>query len=168
MDFGAQLLSLAAQLRHAGITPEIIAEYGSRRHPVLPWRRVPHFRVLAECWRLGSFLLTPAGELWWSENSVRAARRERLGVVSDAQEARRDVAGWAFKSGIAERTQVNYHAVPLQNFLSDPETQPSPTPALVYAAGEVKVLWHASATVDQAPPLIHYLTERCELLLLRG
>ena len=129
-------------------------------------RVAPKFTEITPVWRVGCLLLAEDGRVWATAKTTRAAKRERLGIQSVDQELRRDLAGFAFKSGFAQGTQVNYDAPLLFDPAQQPALQvPSGEPSrLVIVDGTVRVLWSPSAAAATAPQLKDYLRERIELI----
>ena len=153
-----------AALQQAGVPPEPLAEYvpEGRRFFVLP--KPATMRAIGEVWRLGSLLLDAEGRLWAAGRATRAAERGRIGYQSVSREERRDIAAAALHGGFATGTTVNYGAGQLP--LDEDSTQaPGAEAPIAFANGEVRVRWRAGASLEGAPTLAQYLTERVNLLI---
>lgn len=159
-----KIAEVAQQLAVSGVQPEYLCTLSTRRAFPALWRQLPHFSVIALCWRLGALLITADGRIFAAGKGVRAVKRERLGEVSVAQEQRRDLAGFAFASGLPHGAQINYHTHELTAYLED-STLPLPASApLVRVGQQLRVLWQPGADVASAPELMAYLHDRSQLL----
>ena len=146
-------------LRQAAVPQELHAQFVpmSRRWLI---RRPARFASLGHVWRVGALLLEADGSLWSVGKTVRSQKREILGIQSEAQELRRDLAGVAFLSGIPEGTQVNYDTEPLH---LDRVTA-TPAGPLVWHHGAIRVRWRPGASPSDAPSLEEFFADRIALL----
>lgn len=164
----AFLSATAAKLLEVAVPTEVLAELYLRRHRLLPWRKITRFRKINDCWRLGQLLLTVDGKLYVGGKSVRAARRERLGYVAESQEKRRDLAGFAYLSGFAAGTQLNFDATAVTDFVCNSAPALQPSAFLAKRNGDTVVLWASGADPLTAPTLKAYIEERVALLIAVG
>lgn len=151
-------------LLRAGVPAEALAEFfpEGRRFLVLP--RPATMRAIGEAWRLGTLLLDTTGGLWAAGRATRATERGRPGYQSDSREERRDLAAAALRGGYPAGTSVNFDARPLSLDEASVRAQSEHSP-IAWNEGEIRVRWRAGATLEGAPTLAHYLSERAELLI---
>lgn len=117
-----------------------------------------------EVWRLGTLLLSDAGELWAAGNVTRAAERGRVGYQSLSREDRKDLAAAALKGGYPQGSVVNFDARPLELTPAGLSEAPELLPIGI-DSGEVRVRWRKGAPLTGAPTLAEYLSERAKLLV---
>ena len=147
----------------AGIKPEGLADYVERRR-VLLISRAATMRPLGEVWRVGTLLLSADGRLFRAGAATRARERGRPSYQSESREARREIAAAALRGGYHVGAAVNYDAQEIELTADGLATLGSDDPVGV-AGGEVRVRWRAGASLDGAPTLAQYLTERVGLLI---
>ncbi|WP_166986913.1 hypothetical protein [Canibacter zhoujuaniae] len=159
------VLEAVRDLQNAGARPEVLANWRRRRKLLLfggKWR----LETLGEAYRVGVLLLTESGEIWCAEGQTRAAKRERLGVVSNSQEYRRDLAGLAYDSGYATGTVINFGCTKMPQDEQDLRALAADPQAVIALSGNtLKVRWRAAADLAQAPSLEAYLRDRVSLIL---
>ncbi len=169
--FTQAITASVQRLREARVPGEVLAEFVPHRRRFFVFRKAPTFRRVAQVWRVGALLLTEQGDVYAVGRTVRAAKRTRLGVTSEALESRRDLAGYAFDAGFPEGTEVNFDAMCIYDAAAT-EAAPlvdtlkaHPELPLAVVDGELRVLWRRGADPHTAPPLEKYLAERVDLMI---
>jgi hypothetical protein len=153
----------ATTLHDASVTPQALATFLPARRAFLRTKPAS-FQPLGEVWRLGVLLLNADGELYAAGPATRSAERGRPGYQSSSREERREIAAAALKARYPVGTPVNYGALPLplteETFTHTAEDLP-----LALSEGEVRVRWRAGASLQGAPTLQGYLSDRVALLV---
>src|SRR5690625_1856877 len=157
-----------AQLASRQVPHEGLAEY----RPAKSWlmfTKPATMQKLDSVWRLGVFLLTVEGELYFAGHTTRAAERLRPNHQDVSREIRRDIAAAAKKGGYPEGFPVNYDAVPVPNgreeLLALPHTAALFVDEARPSGSQLRVRWNPGAPASDAPGLSDYLAERVDLLL---
>ena len=156
-DLRAAVAWALEELAAVKFPTEVLAQLHPARRRFLI-RKNPTFEALGEVWRLGPLLIATTGEVFAHGRTIRAAKRERLGIQSESQEARRDLAGFAFDSGFAEGSEVNFDAV----FI--PLTRAQLVWPLTAVGSEVRVLWRRGADASSSPEFGSFLRDRVMLM----
>ncbi|MGO1435306.1 MAG: hypothetical protein ACTJFR_03385 [Canibacter sp.] len=165
-DLFAAAREAVQTLQDAGVPTEVLAIlHPSRRKLFI--RRDPYFERLDDVWRIGRLLLSTRAALFCHGRTTRAAKRERLGLQSQSQEERRDIAGYAFASGFPAGTEVNFHATPLplsRRLLATEEWRAGDWP-LAVVGDELRVRWRTGADAASSPEFGAYLRDRVGLMI---
>lgn len=121
-------------------------------------------RAVGEVWRLGSLLLDTEARLYTSGHATRSAERGRPGYQSVSKEERREIAAAALRGGYPIGTPVNYDAILIPLPLTPEDLSPGEDGPVGIRDGELRVRWRPGASLDGAPTLAAYLSERVGLL----